>query len=257
MIADVPTPSQFVSHARVEEIASECHRHYADRQAGDAVIVDPEEFLDLCLGVSILWDEIEEPPDSVVFATYDEETGSGRVTVNTAHRAFFETRPEILRSSLGHEAGHAVLRHYEAIGGMGPAPTLFGESEEPRRLYHRSSWVHDSLSREEVAALRRIAAHNATARKVLERIDDTFEPLWMYRQAQHFSMTLLTPKSKLDVLLEQSWDFSGWGGIYDLACRFHVSPSMMRMRLSKLGVIAIDPDGRHRPGYSGKQTPLL
>jgi hypothetical protein len=260
MFVDVPNPSQRVSHAQVEEIASECFRRYADRRHDDSAGVDPESFLDLCLGASIVWDVIEEPPDAVVFATYDEETGAGRVTINSTHRSFLESRPEILRSSLGHEAGHAVLRHYGELNAPRSSLALFDEPDEldePRRLFHRSSWVHDSLSREDVAALRQIAAHNTTARKVLQRIDDTFEPVWMYRQAQHFSMSLLIPKARLDLLLEQSWDLSSWRGIYDLARRFRVSPSMMRTRLSKLGIIVIGPDGRPRPGDAVKQPRLL
>jgi hypothetical protein len=257
MFVAAPNPSQWVPHTRVEEIASECYGRYADERRDDAVVVDPETFLDLCLGVSIFWDEIDEPPDALVFATYDEETGTGRVTINSTHRSFLESRPEILRSSLGHEAGHAVLRHYEALNATTSLPSLFDEPDEPRRLYHRSSWVHESLSREEIAELRLVAAHHATARQILQRVDDTFEPDWMYWQAQHFSMSLLIPKVKLDQLLEQSWDLSGWGGIYELARRFRVSPSMMRTRLSKLGIIVIGPDGRPRPGDAVKQLPLL
>jgi Zn-dependent peptidase ImmA (M78 family) len=75
-------------------------------------------------------------------------------------------------------------------------------------------------------------------------MQDRFEPEWMFRQAEHFSICLRIPRDYLLEQLEEGWDFNSWAPVYRLAERFGVSPSMMRVRLEKLGIIEIGADGK-------------
>lgn len=251
---EVPKPSRYVSHETVDEIALEANRAYREK-VGDkrGFPVDMDRFIDL-LEVSILREDIDEPEGASFFANFCPDDG-GLITVNNKHSKLFESRPDVYCACLAHEGGHCILRHSEKIALAENAPMLFEELEPPRQLFHKSSWYQYGLSRDEVQKqieiskqlkdkLVRAALLSETARQTLAQMQDRFEPEWMFRQAEHFSICLRIPRDYLLEQLEEGWNFNSWAPIYRLAERFGVSPSMMRVRLEKLGVIDIGADGK-------------
>jgi Zn-dependent peptidase ImmA (M78 family) len=86
-----------------------------------------------------------------------------------------------------------------------------------------------------------------TARQTLEMMGHHFEPEWMFRQAEHFSLCLRIPRDRLLEVLEEGLSLHGWAPIYRLAERFGVSGTMMKTRLEKLRLIEFGPDGKPRP----------
>ena len=70
------------------------------------------------------------------------------------------------------------------------------------------------------------------------------EPDWMFWQAEHFSMCFLIPRDRLFQFLNEGREVSSWFAIRRLAEDFGVSPSMMRVRLSKLGAVQMSVDGQ-------------
>lgn len=254
---DVPAPSQFVSHEVVDEIATRCNQAYRARNNSKPnYVVDMDRFLDL-LEVSTLCEEIEEPEGATMLACYTPDDG-GLVTINRTHEDFFKSRPDVYAACLGHEAGHCVLRHLEQPVPEDEAPLLIKDSPPRQRLLHKSTWYQYGLSQAEVRELRekekrlserlvRKALVSEKARDTLEQMRNRFEPLWMFRQAEHFSLCLRIPRDLLSDMLEEGWDFTRWGPIYRLAERFRVSGTMMRVRLEKLDVIEVGDDGKPRP----------
>lgn len=253
---DVPLASRYVSNKTIDDLALEAVQVFRsknpDRQ-GSAT--DVEAFIDL-IEVSMLWDYIEEPEGAAFFASFCGD-GDGLITVNQKHREFFDSRPDVYSACLGHEVGHCVLRHWEK-GAAQQSLSLFPELAPAPQLFHKSSWLQYGLTRDEVQKLKETESHfkqtlaksallSNTARETLQQMNDHFEPEWMFWQAEYFSLCLRIPRDKLQAQLEEGWNFNTWTPIYRLAERFQVSPSMMRLRLEKLGVIEIANNGRPRP----------
>ena len=254
---DIPKASRYVSHRIVDDLALEANRQFRLKAHNKQTLaLDVEAFLDF-LELSVVWEDIEEPEGTAFFANFCADD-DGLVTINERHREFFDSRPDVYAACLGHEAGHYVLRHWERGATGQQNLSLFSELTPKTQLFHKSSWFQYGLTREEVQNLKaaesrlkeklaKTALLSTTARDTLNQLDDHFEPEWMFWQAEHFSLCLRIPRDKLEPQLEEGWDFNSWRPIYRLAERFRVSPSMMRLRLEKLGVIEIGPDGRPRP----------
>lgn len=265
---DIPEPSRYVSHETVDEIALACSRAYR-AQCGDGrgYPVNMDRFIDL-LEISVLWEEIEEPEGASFFANYSPED-DGLITINEKHRELFEARPDVYCACLGHEGGHSVLRHWVRANTDQVSDSLFDDfSPERPRLFHKSSWYQYGLSREEVQERKRAndeltrrlvskALLSETARQTLEMMRDHFEPEWMFRQAEHFSLCLRIPRDRLFEMLEEGLSLHGWAPVYRLAERFGVSGTMMKMRLEKLRLIEIGPDGKPRPRQPAVQGGLF
>ena len=96
-----------------------------------------------------------------------------------------------------------------------------------------------------------------TARETLNQMSDRFEPEWMFRQAEHFSLCLRIPKDYLLERLDEGADYTSWPGIYRLSERFGVSGSMMKTRLEKLRLIELGPDGKPRARKRSSQGGLF
>jgi Zn-dependent peptidase ImmA (M78 family) len=62
----------------------------------------------------------------------------------------------------------------------------------------------------------------------------------MFWQAERFASCLLIPRDRLIECLNDGWEISSWLAIRRFAKHFEVSPSMMRVRLTKLGAIVIE-----------------
>lgn len=255
---EVPAPSRFISNEKVDEIATQCNQAYRIRGKGNpGYPVDIDRFIDM-LEVSVLREEIEEPEDAALFASYMPDDG-GLITINSRHEELFASRPDVYAACLGHEAGHRVLRHLEQPVSDNEAPRLPNHvPPQQRRLLHKSSWHQYGLSRDEVEKmierrnglrdkLVRNALINEKARQALDLMHDRFEPEWMFRQAEHFSLCLRIPHDRLSEMLEEDWDFTGWAAVYRLAKRFGVSGTMMKIRLQKLRVITLSADGFPQP----------
>ncbi|MDQ3747812.1 MAG: hypothetical protein M3367_02180 [Acidobacteriota bacterium] len=108
---EIPEPSQFVSHPKVEEIATELNKFYRTQlNHPEGHIVDVENFITNSLGIKIIWEAIPEPENRICFAQVICENDGYKITLNQNHRSLFSSKPELLRSCLSHEIGHCVLR---------------------------------------------------------------------------------------------------------------------------------------------------
>ena len=253
---NVPTPSRFVKHAVVDDIALACNKLYRERNPEQhGTPLDTDLFVDL-LEISTVWEDIEEPEHAAFFANFSLDN-DGLITINERHRDLFEKRPDVYSACLGHEAGHCVLRHWEKNLPEGTLSLFADSSAQQPRLFHKSSWFQYGLSHEEVEERKKQekafrdklvnkALISETARKTLDQMSDRFEPEWMFRQAEHFSLCLRIPKDYLLARLEEGWEYTSWRGIYRLAERFGVSGSMMKTRLEKLQLVELGPDGKPR-----------
>jgi len=266
--AEIPKPSRYVPNSKVDEIALAANKAY--RSTGGNAMgfpVDMDRFLDL-LEVSTVWEDIQEPEGAAFFASYSPKD-DGLITINEKHRALFESRPDVYCACLGHESGHRILKHSDTFTSSSANLSLFENSAESAPLvFHKSSWYQYGLSREEVEkskmtrkAFNETLAKNAwiseTAHRTLKEIQTHYEPEWVFWQAEHFSLCLRIPHDRLEEQLERVPSLSGWCPIYRLAETFGVSASMMRLRLEKLQLIELGPDGKPHPKSANAQNRLI
>ncbi len=266
--AEIPKPSRYVPNAKLDEIALAANKAYRTT-SGNAMgfPVDMDRFLDL-LEVSTVWEDILEPEGAALFASYNPKD-DGLITINEKHRELFESRPDVYCACLGHESGHRILRHSDIFSSSSETLSLFENfSESPPLVFHKSSWYQYGLSREEVEqskesrkALNETLAKNAwiseTAHRTLKEIQTHYEPEWVFWQAEHFSLCLRIPRDRLYEQLERNRNLIGWRPIYRLAETFGVSGSMMRLRLEKLQLIELGPNGTPRPKSANSQEGLF
>lgn len=256
---DVPKPNRYLKHSAVEVLASACNQYYRGLQHERAsYAVDVAAFADLDLEITIVQDEIEEPELTTVFAKCAIHKEKGHIiTINTLYRELFKARPDLLRSSLGHEIGHYVLRHHEWRTRPENVGLLFEDMEPKTRYLHDSSWKPLAFTKQDMNEwCRRAFSGDEEAREKLNKLQDRMEPDWMFWQAEHFSMCFLIARDQLLQCLNEGCEITSWFAIRRLADKFGVSPSMMRVRLTKIGAISIE-DGKPVVGPMLKQPSMI
>lgn len=258
-ILSAPAPSRYTKHDVVEKVASECAKLYMDAKdpRNPTLPIEALGFADIQLAASILWEQMTDGAFASVFAKMGRPEGRLTITINEAHRELFEARPDILRSSVGHEIGHLVLGHLDWNCTF-TEDLLFPDAQRPAVVFlHDTSWTPLAFTPDEVSEwCRRASRGDDAARRKLEGLSDRMEPEWMFHQAEHFSMCFLVPRNLLMECLNAGWGVADWPAIYRLAEHFGVSPSLMRARLKRLGLISLQ--GREiRLGEAMKQQRLF
>lgn len=242
---DVPKPSQWIKHSLIEEIATECSKKYRELQGHvGGFPVNVHAFADLDLEITIVEDEIEEPEGTVVFAKIcpdPEDENRFIITVNARYKELFELRPDLLRACLAHEVGHFVLKHHTWHARPQNITPLFPDINVQPRCLHDSSLRPFAFTKDELNEwCKKALKGDDEARQKLLRLQDRLEPEWMFWQAERFASCFLIPHDRLIECLNNGWEVSSWLAIRRLAEHFGVSPSMMRIRLTKLGAIIIE-----------------
>lgn len=242
---DVPKPAKWIKHSVIEEIATECSQKYRELQGhASGFPVNVHAFADLDLEITIVHDEIEEPEGTVVFAKICPDPKNENqyiITINSRYKELFKMRQDLLNSCLAHEVGHFVLRHPTWHARPQNITPLFQDIEVQPRCLHDSSLRPFAFTRDELNEwCRRAFKGDNNARQKLLRLQDRLEPEWMFWQAEHFAACFLIPRDRLIESLNDGWEISSWLAIRRFAEHFEVSPSMMRVRLTKIGAIIIE-----------------
>jgi hypothetical protein len=134
-----------------------------------------------------------------------------------------------------------VLRHHECHTRPQNTATLFGDVATQPRCLHDSSLRPYAFTRDELNEWCKQAFRgDEAARQRLLRLQDRLEPEWMFWQAEHFAACFLIPRDCVMDYLNAGGEVSNWPALYRLAERFGVSPTMMKKRLVKMGVIVIE-----------------
>ena len=264
---DIPEPSKFVSFNTVDLIALQLSQLYrSESKNKQGYPLDCEKFADW-LELSIYSDNFDEPEGASFFAGLAISDG-GTVYVNEKHRQLFDERPDVYVICIGHEIGHATLKHLNHPS-INQELSLFPEDNQNEQfMLHSSSWFQYGLPKEEVEKRKNFsrklkedlvkkAALDSEARQKLRQFDEKFEPDWMFKQAEHFAKCLCIPQDKLYEVLEIMPLMKGWRPIYSLAESFRVSPSVMKSRLLNLNLIEIDKDNQPVPISHNNQRTLF
>lgn len=123
-------PRKQALHEAQADIVLQKHERVTGRPV--ALPVPVEEIIEQSMGLSILYDEIEEPPGAMILGALSPSQRT--IVLNERHLSFFEDVIGPERFTLAHELGHWV---YDA--GNPDQQTLdFGAASAEQFCYHRS-----------------------------------------------------------------------------------------------------------------------
>lgn len=194
----------------------------------------------------IKWERIEERPgERILGALRPHER---QIVLNETHLKLFEEKPGLERFTLGHELGHWDLFVDEAalqnplLPGMdiGKPPYSFRSAD--------GGLVQVLFSMTDTKAEAYELLHEFQSGV---RQDSPYEK----RAVNRYSGSLLMPRDS--VRREVSGlDLTSWSTLYELAERFGVTPTAVRVRLEELGYIFVKDQTiyRSREEYSGQKA---
>ena len=246
-----PPPWRFWRHAEVIDPIAEAYAVLYQARHGFPVKVEAlERFLEYDLELPYGWQDIAEPEGIRILAQHDPT--SGAIHANNHYADFFEAHPSLLASALLHELGHIALRHGELYADVG-LPSLPG-MQMPSPFLHRTGSLPWGMTKMVLKRAVKVAMVDDRVRAILK--PERFEPDWVYSQAQRFAAAFMIPHARLRQYLEESWDFTRWHPVYELARRMATSPAMLRYRLEQLGYITVQ-GSKITAGMELRQRSLL
>jgi hypothetical protein len=239
---------KFLRNEVIEDVTELRIREY-EAKAGTKVRlpVPVEQIVEQVLGLDFDWDVIEEQPGEQILAGLDAV--NRKILVNERHAALFEESPGLLRSTIGHEAGHfdvdidrARLMH----------PTLPGIDITPAIAKRHASKTDRAIS---VLFLR--AATDPKAYRLYKQITDGQDAPEVRSAVDRYQSALLMPKWLMLEAIE-SFELINWPELYRLAEVARVTISNLTVRLQRLGLIYLrDGDKRiyrNKDEFTGQQT---
>lgn len=226
---------KFMKNEVIEDVTAQRIREF-ERKRGVTVSlpVPVEEVVEHALGLDFDWDVIDERPGEQILGGLDAV--GRKILLNEKHVELFENNPGLLRSTIGHEAGHydididrASLLH----------PTLPGFDLKPAIVKRHASKTDKVI---DVLLVR--AATDPRAYKLYKQITDGQDAPEVRSAVDRYQSALLMPEWLIRDAAG-SFDFLRWPDLYRLAELAQVTISNLTVRLQRLGIIYLrDGDKR-------------
>ncbi len=238
----------FLRNNVIEQITEQRLREY-EAKTGETVSfpVPIENVVEQVLGLDYDWDVIEELPGEQILGGLDSV--NRKVLLNERHIDLFEQNPGLLRSTIGHEAGHfdididrSKLLH----------PTLPG-IELGAYIAKR----HAAKTNSNIEVLFKRATSDEVAWQVYKMITEGQDAPEVKSAVDRYQSSMLMPEYLIRQA-ERRYDFTKWADLYRLRDEAQVSISNLVVRLQRLNLIYI-PEGsktlyRSKDECTGQQT---
>ena len=96
---------KYLRNEVIEDVTSQRIREYETKTGVTVTLPVPiEEIVEQVLGLDFDWDVIAEQPGEQILGGLD--VANRKILLNEAHTDLFAEKPGLLRSTIGHEAGH-------------------------------------------------------------------------------------------------------------------------------------------------------
>jgi hypothetical protein len=224
---------KFYRNQEIEELAErrlvELERAL-DRKLAPPVSIDL--VAETVLGLDFLWEPIDELPGEVILGGIQPQ--KRLIVLNEKHRALFEAKPGLERSTKGHEMGHWDL-YVDRARLDYPTPLFAADGDGEGRILRRTSPVGDV---EVLKLLLRDPEGRELLRKMEARADRPDEARAVNRYAAALSM----PRRLLRPAV-QAIDRRHWRNLYPIAGQFEVTITALKVRLEQLGLLYLRKDG--------------
>jgi len=239
---------QYLRNDRIEEVTTQRVREYESKTGVIVKLPVPiEQIVEQVLGLDFDWDEIDEQPGEQILGGLDSV--NKKILLNEKHTALFESKPGLLRSTIGHEAGHydididrAKLLH----------PTLPG-MDLASAIAKRHAKKADHL----IEVLFRQAADDERAYHLYKKLTDGQDSPEQKSAVDRYQSAMLMPEWLIRKAAEQI-DVTEWRNLYHLAEQAQVNITNLTVRLRRLGLIYLrDGDKtiyRSQDEWSGQKS---
>ena len=181
------------------------------------------------LGLEFLWEEVEELPGEVILGAIVPK--KRLIVLNERHRKLFAEKPGLERSTKGHEMGHWDL--FVDKGTLNHPGLYAADDDGPFAL--RSSAVGD-------VAVLNILESCPEGRELLKRMRQRADEPDEARAVNRYAAAISMPKTLLCREAEKI-NRTEWRNLYQLAHKFEVSISALRVRLEQINLLYVRPDG--------------
>lgn len=219
----------FMPNEALEELTARRLREY-ERKVGKSVglPVPVEEVIEQVLDLCILWEDVEEQRGEMILAGLKRRTRT--VVVNEKHVKLFDEKPGLLRSTLGHEAGHWDIECRPHLG----SGSLLGDDEDAEvdgMVYRHSSQGSDLIE-----VLRDLAIHNEEAYRAYRKLTAGQDTAEQKSNVDRYQSCLLMPRWVMEDAAKR-FDLRSWPSLYRLAEEAQVNISNLTTRLRRLKLI--------------------
>jgi hypothetical protein len=218
---------KYLRNEFVEEVTARRVREYESKAGVSVVLPVPvEQIVEQVLGLDFDWDVIEEQPGEQILGGLD--AANRKILLNEKHSVLFESKPGLLRSTIGHEAGHfdididrSKLLH-PSLPGIDLAPMI-----AKRHASHTNRLVEVLLDR---------AVTDERAFRLYKQVTEGQDSPEVRSAVDRYQSALLMPVWLIQEA-GQRYDFTKWRDLYRLAEEAEVSISNLTVRLQRLGLI--------------------
>jgi Zn-dependent peptidase ImmA (M78 family) len=214
---------KFYRNERIEQIAEQRLQEFERKlERPLSFPINIELFGDLVLGLSMLWEEIDELPGEEVLAGL--RASDRLIVMNERRKNDMEQKPGRRRLTQGHEMGHwdlfvdkSKLDH----------PDLF-EAAAPAIFAYRSS------TGGQVQIMKTLLSYDIV-RQINSRADTPDEA----RSVNRYAAAILMPRA---IITDEAKKINRtqWRSLYPLAERFGVTISALRVRLEQFNLLYVD-----------------
>lgn len=176
---------KYVRNEAIEEITAQRIREYEVKTGGAVTLPVPvEEIVEQVLGLDFDWDIIQEKPGEQILGGLDAR--NRKILLNEAHNDFFDEKPGLLRSTIGHEAGHWELD----VDRAGLAQPLLPGIEFDSCFVHRHASKADRL----IEVLFNKAIQDDRAYRVYRQLTEGQDSPEVKSAVDRYQSALLMPK---------------------------------------------------------------
>lgn len=223
----IKTHLKYLRTEVIEDITAQRIREY-EAKAGVTVAlpVPLDQIVEQVLGLDFDWDVIEEQPGEQILGGLD--AANRKILLNEAHGDLFDQKPGLLRSTIGHEAGHWDIDIDRAKLSQ---PMLPGIDVAPC-FVHRHAARSDRL----IEVLFTRAMTDDRAYKVYRDLTAGQDAPEVKSAVDRYQSCLLMPKWLVLAAAEQH-DLTNWPQLYRLAEAAQVTITNLTVRLQRLGLI--------------------
>ncbi len=218
---------KYLRNEAIEDITCQRIREY-ESKAGVVVTlpVPVEEIVEQVLGLDFDWDIIEEQPGEQILGGLDAM--NRKIMLNETHTDLFDEKPGLLRSTIGHEAGHWDIDIDRAKLSQPMLPGI----DVGGCFVHR----HASKSDQLIEVLFTKAMTDDRAYKVYKQLTSGEDSPEVRSAVDRYQSALLMPKWLIQDAGDR-YDFTKWPSLYKLAEEAQVNISNLTVRLQRLGMI--------------------